>query len=147
MAIRILIVDDHEVVRRVLRRHLEDEQDFIVVGEAKNGLEGVAKAGELLPDMILMDVSMPEMDGIEATRLLSERFPQVKVLMLSIYDSSDHCIRALHAGAHGYVLKESVAVEVVAAISTIMCGQRYFGNGVANPSEGCSNQMETSGSC
>jgi len=133
MAIRILIVDDHAKIRNVLWRHLQDEEDFVVVGEAVDGRDGVAKAEELLPDVILMDVAMPEMDGIDATRLISERLPQVKVMMISIYNSSDHCLRAMRAGAQGYLLKESIAVEVTPAIRTIMSGQRYFGEGVARP--------------
>jgi len=132
MTIRILIVDDHAVIRKALRRYLEDEEDFIVVGEAVDGRDGIAKAEELLPDVILMDVSMPTMDGIDATRLLSQRLPLVKVLMLSVYNSSDHCIRAVDAGARGFVLKESSAVEVAGAIHTIMSGRLYFGKGVSN---------------
>lgn len=135
MTIRILIVDDHAGIRRSLRQYLEDKEDFTVVGEAVNGRDGVAKAEELLPDVILMDVSMPEMDGADATRLISERLPQVKVLMLSIYNSSDHCIRAVNAGARGYILKELAAEEAVTGIRTIMSGQRYFGSGVSAPVE------------
>jgi DNA-binding NarL/FixJ family response regulator len=133
MATRILIVDDHAAIRKVLRRHLEDEGDFSVVGEAVDGRDGVAKAEALLPDLVLMDVAMPELDGIEATRLICERLPQVKVLMLSIYNSSDHCLRAVRAGAHGYVLKESAALEVATAIRTIMSGQHFFGEGIDSP--------------
>jgi DNA-binding NarL/FixJ family response regulator len=133
MAISILIVDDHALVRNGLRRHLEAQEDFSVVGEAVNGREGVAMTRELLPDVVIMDVAMPEMDGIEATRLVCDQFPQLKVVMLSIYDSTDNCIRALQGGAVGYVLKESASDEIVTAVRTIVAGERYFGVGVTNP--------------
>jgi len=132
MAISILIVDDHARIREGLRRHLEMQEDFIVVGEAANGREGVAQAELLRPDVILMDVAMPEMDGIEATRLICRRLPQVKVMILSIYNSADHCCRAMDSGALGYVLKESASEEVVSAARAIMKGDHYFGVGVAN---------------
>jgi DNA-binding NarL/FixJ family response regulator len=133
MAISILIVDDHALVRNGLRRHLEAQEDFSVVGEAVNGREGVAMIQELLPDVVIMDVAMPEMDGIEATRIVCGQFPLLKVVMLSIYDSTDNCIRALHGGAVGYVLKESASDEIVTAVRTIVAGERYFGAGVTNP--------------
>jgi DNA-binding NarL/FixJ family response regulator len=135
MAISILIVDDHALVRNGLRRHLEAQEDFSVVGEAVNGREGVAMARALLPDVVIMDVAMPEMDGIEATRLICQKLPQLKVVMLSIYDSTDNCIRALQGGALGYVLKESASDEIVAAVRSILAGERYFGTGVTNPME------------
>lgn len=141
MAIKILIVDDNAVIRMALRRYLEEEEDFIVVGEAVDGRDGIAKAEELLPDVILMDLSMPEMDGIDATHIISRRQPWVKVLMLSVYDSSDHCTRAVNAGAHGYVLKELSAVEVAAAIHALMIGRFYFGYGVPSLGETLNDRM------
>jgi len=130
MAITILIADDHALIRKVLRRHLETQPDFNVVGEAVNGRDAVDQAGVLLPDLVLMDVSMPELDGIEATRLICQGLPQVKVLILSIYNSSEHCNRALSSGARGYLLKESASEEVVAAIRAIMDGGCYLGAGM-----------------
>lgn len=127
MTTRILIVDDHALIRKVLRRHLEEQGDFAVVGEAGNGAEGVAQAGQVQPDLVLMDLSMPEMDGIEATRRIRTDFPTIRVLILSVYDSSDHLLRARRAGAHGYVLKEMAAEEVTTAIRAIMGGRQYFG--------------------
>lgn len=133
MAVSILIVDDHVLVRDGLRRHLEAQQDFLVVGEAADGREGVAQAGLLLPDVVIMDIAMPVMDGIEATRLICQRFPGMKVLMLSIYDSSDNCLRALESGARGYLLKESASEEIVGAVRTVVAGGRFFGDGMLDP--------------
>jgi len=129
--ISILIVDDHALIRKLLRRHLELQDDFIVVGEAGNGQEGIAKAAALMPDVILMDVSMPGIDGIEATRIICERQPQVKILILTLYASNENCLRAMQSGAAGYVLKDSVDEEIETAVRTILKGARYFGMGVA----------------
>jgi len=131
MAIKILIADDHALIRKVLRRHLEVEPDFNVAGEAVNGRDAVKQAEALLPDVVLMDISMPELDGIEATRLICQGLPQVKVLILSIFNSSEYCNLAMSSGARGYLLKESASEEVVAAIRTVMGGGRYLGSGMA----------------
>jgi DNA-binding NarL/FixJ family response regulator len=140
VSISILIVDDHEMIRMLLRRHLKAEEDFLVVGEAEDGREGVAQAEALLPDVVLMDVAMPGMDGIEATRLIHERLPGVKVLILTLYASSENSLRAMQSGARGYILKDSVAEEVATAIRTIMKGDTYFGAGVRNPMETSAGQ-------
>jgi DNA-binding NarL/FixJ family response regulator len=132
MAVKLLIVDSHALARKVLRRHLDQEKDFIVVGEAKNGMDGVAKAEDLQPDVVIMDISMPIMDGLEATGLLRQRFPSLKVLILSTVESLESCVRALGSGARGYVLKKWSAEEVVPAIRTIMEGRRYLGTGVSS---------------
>ena len=133
MSISILIVDDHAMNRKLLRRHLEAQKDFLVVGEAEDGLEGIAKAQALVPDLVLMDVAMPGMDGIEATRVIHERLPQVKILILTLYSCSENIARALQSGALGYVLKESIDEELLAAIHAIMAGSRYFSAGVTSP--------------
>ena len=135
MAISVLIVDDHALLRKLLRRHLASQNDIVVVGEAEDGPEGIAKAEELQPDVILMDVAMPGMDGIEATRFICERLPQVKVLILTLYISTENCTRAIQSGAMGFVLKDSVDDEVVVAIRTIMNGVHYFGAEVIPPLE------------
>jgi DNA-binding NarL/FixJ family response regulator len=141
MAISILIVDDHTMIRSLLRRHLETQQDFVVLGEAKDGEEGIVKAEALLPDVILMDVAMPRMDGIEATRLIHERLPQIKVLILTLYASGENCLRAMQSGASGYLLKDSVSDEVVAAIRVIAEGGYFFGDGVTNPQENLDGEV------
>ena len=135
MAVRILIADDHALVRDGLRMNLEARGDFVVVGDAVNGRDALAQALALVPDVIVMDIGMPELNGIEATRLICERLPAVKVLILSMYSSSEHSYRALRSGARGYILKESAGEEVVTAVGAIMRGRHYFGVGVVNPLE------------
>ena len=135
MKVRILIADDHALVRDGLRMNLEARGDLVVVGNAVNGRDALARALELVPDVVIMDIGMPELNGIEATRLICEQLPAVKVLMLSMYSSSEHCYRALRSGAKGYILKESAGEEVVTAVNSIMRGRLYFGVGVANPLE------------
>jgi DNA-binding NarL/FixJ family response regulator len=135
MPVRILIADDHALVRDGLRMNLEARGDFVVVGEAVNGREALAKALELVPHVVVMDIAMPELNGIEATRLICERLPEVRVLILSMYNSSEHSFRALRSGAKGYLLKESAGDEVVTAVGTLMRGRHYFGAGVVNPLE------------
>jgi DNA-binding NarL/FixJ family response regulator len=135
MKVRILIADDHALVRDGLRMNLEARGDLVVVGNAVNGRDALARALELVPDVVIMDIGMPELNGIEATRLICERLPAVKVLMLSMFSSSEHCYRALRSGAKGYILKESAGEEVVTAVNTVMRGRLYFGVGVVNPLE------------
>lgn len=126
MAIKILVVDDREMIRTQLSQFLGDYPEFRVVGVAGDGAEAVARAAELAPDLVLMDVSMPGMDGIEATRLITERLPRVKVVMLTLYTSAENCERALRAGAAGYLLKDNVVEEVVDAINAVMTGGTFF---------------------
>lgn len=144
MTVRILIADDHALVRDGLRMNLEAREGFTVVGSAMTGREAVAKTVELVPDVVIMDIAMPELNGIEATRLICEQLPDVKVLVLSMYNSSEHCYRALRSGARGYLLKESAGEEVVTAVSTVMRGRQYFGAGVVNPLEGQGQHQQSS---
>lgn len=115
MPIRVLLVDDHQVVREGLKRMLELEEDIRVVGEAANGEDGISQAQRLSPDIVLMDIKMPNMDGIAATRQLSEKMPDVKVIMLTLYDS-DFVMQAIEAGALGYILKDARREQLVQAI-------------------------------
>lgn len=135
MPVRILIADDHALVRDGLRMNLEARGEYLVVGEAVDGRDAVALALDLEPDVVIMDIGMPGLNGIEATRLICEKLPQVKVLMLSMYNSSEHSFRAVRSGARGYILKESAGEEVLTAVGTIMRGRHYFGSGVTNPLE------------
>lgn len=134
MPIRILVADDHAVVREGLRMILESMADMIVVGEALNGRDAVEKAEKLKPDVIVMDITMPEMNGIEATRIICKRLPAAKIIILSMHHTNEHIFRAVHAGARAYLLKESAGKLVVTAIHAVMRGQHYFGAGVEVPS-------------
>lgn len=117
--IQVLIVDDHAILRDGIRSLLERQGGIIVVGEASNGREALAQVGELRPDIVLMDVAMPVMDGLEATRRIKDSYPEVKVLILTQHDSREYVTPLLQAGASGYVLKRSGGREVVMAICQV----------------------------
>jgi len=129
--IRVLIADDHAVVRDGLRALLAKAGDVEVVGVAGNGREVIEQAQRVRPDVVVMDVGMPELDGVEATRRLREKCPESRVLILSMHLTSEHVVRALHAGAHGYVLKESAGEEVVEAIRAVAAGRRYLSHQIS----------------
>ena len=114
--ISILIADDHEVVRRGLRMTLAAEEDMQLVGEASNGLEAVALVRELQPDVLLLDIQMPQMDGIEAARLISAETPHTQILMLTSFGSDARLYQALRTGVTGYLLKDTSGDQLVAAI-------------------------------
>ena len=131
MPTRVLIADDHGMVRDGLRKLLDAERDIEVVALAEDGDKAVKLATELTPDVVVMDISMPVRNGIDATEMIRERVPTAEVLVLSIHSSREIIARALAAGARGYVLKESVAEELIRAIKTVAKGKRYLGTGVA----------------
>lgn len=131
MRTRVLLADDHAVVRDGLRALLEHSGDFEIVGVAGNGREALAEAQRLQPDVVVMDIAMPELDGIEATRRILEKCAGTKVLILSMYLSSEHLHRAMHAGARGYVLKESAGDEVVDAVRAVQAGKRYLSHKIS----------------
>jgi DNA-binding NarL/FixJ family response regulator len=126
MKIRVLIADDHTLVAEGLRYVIEANAGFEVVACARDGQEALRLAIEKSPDIVLMDNAMPVLNGIEATRLIRERCPQTRVIMLSMYCDEAHVLRALQAGAMGYLLKKSVAKELVEAIRRIHAGQHYL---------------------
>jgi len=130
----IMIADDHAVVRDGLKMILE-ANGMHVVAVARDGLEAIAMAKELRPRVIIMDISMRGMNGIEATRLIHEQLPAIRVLILSMHYSQEYVCRALLAGAQGYLLKESAGSEVVTAVRTLMEGNRFFGKGVEQAAE------------
>ncbi len=117
--IRVLVVDDHAILREGIRSLLERYDDIAVVGEAGNGAEALALVEALHPDIVLMDLAMPEVDGLEATRRLHQLHPEVKVLILTQHDNQEYIAPALQAGAVGYVLKRSGGREVIAAIRQV----------------------------
>jgi two-component system, NarL family, response regulator LiaR len=121
--IRVLITDDHAIVRKGLAVLLGTERDFKVVGEAQDGMEAVEKAGSLKPDVVLMDLVMPRMDGIEATRRITESHPGVRVLVLTSFAADDKVFPAVKAGALGYLLKDSSPEELVEAIRRVHQGE------------------------
>lgn len=118
--IRILIADDHEIVRRGLRTLLEAEPGCSVIGEAGNGPEAVAKALELKPDVALLDVDMPELNGMEATRRIREALPQTEILGLSVHDSEHVARQMIASGARGYIVKSDAGTELIAALETVV---------------------------
>ncbi len=121
--IRILIADDHAVVREGTRQFLEREEDLEVVGEAADGEEAVRLVGSLSPDVAIMDISMPNIDGIEATRQIKAKYPKVAVLILSAYDDDQFVFSLLEAGAAGYLLKSVRGNELVNAIREVSAGE------------------------
>ncbi|MBC8507711.1 MAG: response regulator transcription factor [Anaerolineales bacterium] len=124
--IRLLLVDDHDVIRTGLRSFLETQDDLEVVGEACNGIEAIATAKEHQPDVIIMDITMPEMDGLEATRHLSEICPNCNVLALTVHEDKQYFFEMMAAGATGYITKQAAADELVSGIRTVHAGNVYL---------------------
>jgi DNA-binding NarL/FixJ family response regulator len=116
MSIRVVIADDHNVVRKGIRDLLSDEDDIAVVGEARNGHEAVDLATALQPDVVVMDIAMPELTGVEATRQIRARAPDVRVLVLTAYEDDPYIYSLLDAGATGYILKTAESREIVRAV-------------------------------
>ena len=125
--IRVLLVDDHTVVRRGLRKILESTNDIEVVGELGSGLEAITAAAELHPDVVLMDVSLPDLNGIEATRRITAATPGAQVLMLSMHADEQYVLASMEAGAKGYLVKDVDDQDLVAAVLAVRAGQTYFG--------------------
>jgi two-component system, NarL family, response regulator NreC len=123
---RILVADDHTIVRQGLRAILEIEPDFEVVGEAADGREAVRKAVNLAPDVVIMDVSMPKMNGLEATARIVKNNPEIRVVALTMHSSEEYVYSLLKAGAKGYLLKESVSSDLVEAIHAVEGGGTYL---------------------
>ena len=132
MSISVVLADDHEIIRNGLRSLLEKETDIQVVGEAQDGRTAVRLAKDLNPDVIVMDVSMPDLNGIEATREISSRAPRTRVLGLSMHSDRRFVARMLQAGAAGYLLKECAYDEFVRAVRTVASGKTYLSPGVTD---------------
>jgi DNA-binding NarL/FixJ family response regulator len=123
MTIKVLVVDDHHVVRRGLVFFLKTQKEIEIVGEAANGEEALTLVGKLHPDVVLMDLVMPMMDGIEATKKIKELFPHTKILILTSFSDQDHVIPAIRAGASGYQLKDIEPDQLVEAIKSVYKGE------------------------
>ncbi|MGA2039618.1 MAG: response regulator transcription factor [Bryobacteraceae bacterium] len=130
--IRILLADDHAVVRRGFQMILAEQSDMEIVGEAGNGREALELAAKLQPDVVVMDVAMPELNGIEATRRMAENAPHARVLALSMHKDSVYVREILRAGARGYLLKDSVAADLVSAVRAIAAGEGYLSPAVSD---------------
>ena len=126
MTITVFLADDHAVVRDGLRYLLEAQPDLDVVGDAGDGRETVRQVNQRCPDIVIMDIAMPELNGIEATREIGKRSPSAQVIILSMHSIDEHIKRALKAGARGFLLKESAGVEVVKAVREVHKGECYF---------------------
>ena len=124
--LRILVADDHELVRRGIRELLRARRGWIVVGEAMNGREAVEKAIRLKPDVAILDISMPDLDGLQATRQIREAVPTTEVIALTMHDSDQMVRRVLHAGALGYVLKSDLATQLVKAVKQVSAGKQFL---------------------
>ena len=126
MSIRVLLADDHAVVRDGLQSMLEAQDDIEVIGHAGTGYEAVGQITELCPDVAVVAIAMPELNGIDVTREVSKACPSTRVVILSMYSTKEHILQALRAGALGYVLKESAGVEVIGAVRAVHAGHRYL---------------------
>ncbi|RMG98331.1 MAG: DNA-binding response regulator [Chloroflexi bacterium] len=130
--IKILIVEDHTIVRQGLRLLLESQPDITVVAEAENGREAILAAQKYKPDVILMDISMPDMNGLEATETIHKIHPQTKILILTMHKSDEYFFRALEVGASGYLLKKVATEELIQAVRTVAAGHAYLYPSLAN---------------
>lgn len=126
MTIKIMLADDHGMMRSGLHMLIAAQRDLTVVGEVANGRAAVHEVGRLRPDVAILDIAMPELNGIEATRQICEAWPATQVIILSMYSSHDHVYHALKAGARGYVLKEAVGDELLEAIHAVYAGRRHL---------------------
>lgn len=130
MSMRVLVVDDHAAMRRSLALALDCESGVQVVGEAANGDAAIRLAEQLEPDVVIMDVGMPALNGIDATRRILEHHPQTIVIALSVHDCATYAVRMLQAGARAYVLKDGGAEELVSAMRAVCRGRTYLSSGI-----------------
>ena len=130
--INIVLADDHVLVRKGIKAMLETESDIKVVGEAGNGSEALERAKSLKPDILVLDIRMPEMTGLEAAAKLKDYAPSTKAVILSMHDSEDYVLQALASGAYGYLLKDTDKNEFIKALKLIHSGSKYFSGTVSN---------------
>jgi two-component system nitrate/nitrite response regulator NarL len=130
--VKLLLVDDHRLFREGIRASLVHFPSIKPVGEATNGKDALRKCKELQPDVVLMDLNMPEMSGLEATPLIREKFPDTKIIVLTVHDNKEYIFKILRAGAHGYLLKDASPEELARAIESVAQGGAFFSPGVSN---------------
>jgi DNA-binding NarL/FixJ family response regulator len=123
---RIVLAEDHTILRAGLKSLLESTQKFVVVGEADNGRDAIRRVAELKPDLIIVDLSMPGLSGIDAIREIKDRYPEVKTLVLTVHCEEEYVHSSLDAGANGYVLKDATQVELIAAAERVLDGKTYL---------------------
>jgi len=139
-AATVILADDHQLVRAGIRSLIEDFAGFQVVGEADDGEKAVALATEVQPDVVLMDITMPRLGGIDALPRLKQASPASRVLILSMYDGSDFVMQALRGGADGYLLKDAAAIELQLALEAVVAGRRYLSPAVSGTVVSCALQ-------
>ena len=132
MAINVVLADDHAIVRDGLKALLEANPEIKVVGDASNGMQVVEEVSKVQPDVVIMDISMPGLSGIDATREILKAHPDVRVIILSMLGTADHVFHALQAGARGYLLKESAGRDVMEAVLSVYEGEMYFSRPITN---------------
>ncbi len=129
--LKVLLVEDHVIVRQGVKALLAEESDVHVVGEAGDGSQALQLIETLRPDIVLMDLALPNIGGIEVTRQIRERFPNIQVIVLSMHDNEEYVFRALRAGASGYVLKQSTSTELVLALRAVVAGNTFLSPGIS----------------
>ncbi|MFI5253602.1 MAG: response regulator [Bacteroidota bacterium] len=130
--IKLIIADDHEVVRSGLRAYFQNEPDIIIVGEATDGEETLDLVAKRSPDVVLLDISMPKVNGIDATRNIKKNHPGVKVLILTIHDNEEFVFQLIAAGANGYVLKDAEKKEIIEGVRRVASGDRFFSSRISH---------------
>lgn len=128
----IVLADDHSLVRDGIRALLESEQDLVVIGEASNGQEAIAMVNDKKPDVLIIDIRMPVLNGIDAVALLNKQNVAVKTIILSMHDSEEYILKSVSAGANGYLLKDTGKTEFIKAIHTVREGGKYFSGAISN---------------
>jgi DNA-binding NarL/FixJ family response regulator len=136
MTISVFLVDDHRVLRDGLHMLLASQADITVVGEAENGKQAIEGITKIMPDVVLMDITMPELNGIDAAKIIHEKLPETKIIILSVHSDSEHIFRALQGGAHGYLLKESAGSEVISAVRAVYLGDHFLSSDLRDKYEG-----------
>ncbi|MGD8641463.1 MAG: response regulator transcription factor, partial [Gammaproteobacteria bacterium] len=129
--LKVLLVDDHAVVRDGIRARFETHPDFEVVGEAVNGRDAIIKTGELEPDVVLMDISMPVMNGMDAARQIRNDYPDIKVIILTMHEHKEYIQGVIRCGAQGYIVKDVSSNEMINAIKTVVGGETYYSSCVS----------------